>query len=211
MEVTANAGSRPSESNKTSVSQVIDQRRIVDLPLNGRQATQLVVLAGAAQSVPSGMSGQFDLTGSKLPPNEVPISVAGGQANGNNWLLDGADHNDSFANVNLPYPFPDALQEFEVETNTRSARSGVHPGAVVNVVTKSGSNQFHGDLFEFVRNGSVNARNFFAASHDTLKRNQFGGAPSGGPTVKDKFFFFAGYQAKRGTGRLPPASHQFCP
>ena len=207
VEVTANASLV--ESSKTSVSSVIDQQRIVDLPLNGRQATQLVVLAGAAQSVPSGMSGQFDLTGSKLPPNEVPISVAGGQANGNNWLLDGADHNDSFANVNLPYPFPDALQEFEVETNTRSARSGVHPGAVVNVVTKSGSNRFHGDLFEFVRNGSVNARNFFAASHDTLKRNQFG-ATIGGPIVKDKLFFFAGYQATRNRS-APPASISFVP
>jgi carboxypeptidase family protein/TonB-dependent receptor-like protein len=197
------------ETNKTSVSQVIDQKRIVDLPLNGRQATQLVVLAGAAQSVPSGISGQFDLAGSKLPPNEVPISVAGGQANGNNWLLDGADHNDSFANVNLPYPFPDALEEFEVETNTRSARSGVHPGAVINVVTKSGSNQFHGNLFEFLRNGDVNARNFFAASHDTLKRNQFGGTV-GGPLRKDKLFFFAGYQGTRNR-TAPPASISFVP
>jgi len=84
--------------------------------------------------------------------------VAGGQANGINYLLDGGDNNDAFSNVNLPLPFPDALQEFSVQTNALPAQFGLHPGAVVNAVTKSGSNGFHGDVFEFLRNGVFNAR-----------------------------------------------------
>ncbi|MGH2509536.1 MAG: TonB-dependent receptor domain-containing protein, partial [Ktedonobacteraceae bacterium] len=137
------------------------------------------------------------------------ISVAGGQPNGNNYLLDGADNNDSHSNVNLPYPFPDALQEFSVQTNGVSARYGVHPGSVVNVVTKSGTNQFHGDLFEFVRNGDFNARNFFAATQDTLRRNQFGGT-IGGPIKKNTLFFFFGYQGTR-ERTAPPQSIAFVP
>ena len=102
----------------------------------------------------------------------------------------------AFSNINLPFPFPDALQEFSVQTNSLSARYGLHPGAVVNVVTKSGTNRFHGDLFEFLRNGDVNARNFFADTHDSLKRNQFGGT-IGAPIRKDKLFGFFGYQGDR--------------
>src|ERR1700733_517229 len=138
---------------------------MVDLPLNGRNATQLVLLAGASAAVTSGMSTQYDLSASggvgKVWPTEVPTSVAGGQANGTNWMLDGADNNDAFMNVSLPYPFPDALEEFSVETSATSARFGAHPGGVVNVVTKSGTNRFHGNAFEFLRNGDVNARNYF--------------------------------------------------
>jgi hypothetical protein len=107
-------------------------------------------------------------------------------------LLDGGDNNDTFSNVNLPFPFPDSLQEFSVETSALPARNGLHPGGVVNVVTKSGTNQLHGDLFEFLRNGDVNARNFFAATHDTLKRNQYGGTV-GDKIIANKLFFFAGY------------------
>src|SRR5436189_3948154 len=125
-------------------------------------------------------------------PTAVGISDSGGQANSNNYLLDGGDNNDSHSNVNLPFPFPDALQEFSVQTNGVSARYGMHPGAVVNVVTKSGTNQFHGDLFEFVRNGAFNARNAFATKDDGLKRHQFGGV-IGRPIKKAKGFFFAGY------------------
>ena len=75
-------------------------------------------------------------------------------------MPDGAQHTDTFSNVNLPFPFPDAPQEFSVQTSTLPARNGTHPGGVVNVVTKSGTNSYHGDLFEFLRNGDVNARNF---------------------------------------------------
>lgn len=202
IEVTASA--EMVETRETSVSQVIDQRRIVDLPLNGRQATQLIVLSGAAVNAPGG-----GMTGSKNYASSTTISVAGGQANGVNYLLDGGDHNDSATNINLPVPFPDALQEFSVQTSSLPARYGLHPGAVVNAVTKSGTNTAHGDLFEFLRNGDVNARNTFAPRHDTLKRNQFGGT-FGDRIIRDKLFFFGGFQATR-QRTDPPQSVAYVP
>src|SRR5437667_12498450 len=102
-------------------------------------------------------------------------------------------HNNPYDGLNLPLPFPDALQEFRVETGALMAQNGMHSGAAVNGVTKSGTNDFHGDLFEFVRNYKFNARNFFAPKRDSLKRNQFGGTV-GGPVIKNKLFFFGGYQ-----------------
>ena len=194
------------ETQDTSVSEVIDQRRIIDLPLNGRQATDLILLSGGA-NVPPGAAGRFITTHDYV--SAVGVSIAGGQENGNNYLLDGADHNDTHSNVNLPFPFPDALQEFSVQTNGVSARYGLHPYAVVNAVTKSGTNQIHGDLFEFVRNGDFNARNFFAPAQDTLRRNQFGGT-IGGPIRKDKIFLFNGFQATR-TRTAPPQTISFVP
>src|SRR5581483_8049445 len=148
VEVSANAAMV--ETQNTSISEVIDERRIVDLPLNGRQATDLILLAGGA-SVPPGAPGRFLTTHDYA--TATAVSVSGGQENGNNYLLDGGDHNDSHSNVNLPFPFPDALQEFSVQTDGVSARYGLHPYAVVNAITKSGTNQIHGDAFEFVRNG----------------------------------------------------------
>jgi hypothetical protein len=180
------------QTQDTAISQVIDQRRIVDLPLNGRQATDLILISGGAAQPPN--STRVITTHDY--PSAVGISVAGGQINGNNYLLDGADHNDSHSNVNLPFPFPDALQEFSVQTSGVSARYGLHPGSVVNVVTKSGTNSFHGSLFEFVRNGDFNARNYFASAQDTLHRNQFGGT-IGGPIRRNKIFLFSGFQATR--------------
>jgi hypothetical protein len=179
------------QTQNAAVSNVVDQQRVVDLPLNGRQATQLILISGASTMAPGG-----DLRGSKNFYSSTTISVAGGQANGTNYLLDGGDYNDTMTNVNLPFPFPDAIQEFSVDTSALPAQYGLHPGGTVNVVTKSGTNQFHGDAFEFVRNGAVDARNFFAANSDTLRQNQFGGT-IGGPIKHDKLFFFFGYQGTR--------------
>ena len=202
VEVTASA--EMVETRDNSVSQVIDERRIVDLPLNGRQPTQLIVLSGAAVNAPGG-----GMTGSKNYYSSTTISVAGGQANGVNYLLDGGDHNDSATNINLPVPFPDALQEFSVQTSSLPARYGLHPGAVVNAVTKSGTNSMHGDFFEFLRNGDMNARNTFAPRHDTLKRNQFGGT-FGDKIIRDKLFFFGGFQVTR-QRTDPPQSVAYVP
>ena len=192
------------ETRDTSISSVVDQRRIVDLPLNGRQATDLIMLSGGASVAPNA-AGRF-VTSHDFP-SSPGVSISGGQENGNNYLLDGGDHNDTHSNINLPFPFPDAIQEFSVETSGVNARYGVHPYAVVNVVTKSGTNQIHGSLFEFVRNGNVNARNFFAPAHDTLRRNQFG-YTTGLPILKDKLFFFNGFQATR-TRTAPPQTLSF--
>jgi hypothetical protein len=189
------------ETKDNAVSQVIDQRRILELPLNGRQATSLVLLAGGSVNAPT--SGN-DNVGSKSFYSSVVIAVAGSQGNNLNYLLDGGDNNDTFSNVNLPFPFPDALQEFSVETNALPARNGLHPGGAVNIVTKSGTNTLHGDLFEFLRNGSVNARNYFLATHDVLHRNQFGGT-LGGRVIKDRLFFFGGYQGTRQVQSVPQA------
>jgi hypothetical protein len=186
--VEVDAGAPQVQMDDQSVSQVIDKQRTVDLPLNGRQATQLILLTGAATTAPSG-----DLVGTKNYPSSVALSVAGGQGTTTNYLMDGADNNDAFTNVNLPFPFPDALQEFSVQTSGLAAQYGLHPGAVVNVVTASGGNAFHGTLFDFFRNGALNATNYFSTSKDSLKRNQFGGT-IGGPIIKNKLFFFFGYQ-----------------
>lgn len=176
------------ETRSSGVGQVVDQQRVVDLPLNGRLATDLIYLAGAAAVAPNA-----DLVSAKNYPNETVASVAGGLANGTTYLLDGGTHNDPFNNLNLPLPFPDALQEFKVETSALPAQYGQHAGGAINAITKSGSNAFHGDGFEFVRNYDFNARNPAALVRDSLKRNQFGGT-LGGPIKKDKLFFFLGYQ-----------------
>ena len=175
------------ETRQNGVGQIVDQRRIDDLPLNGRQVTQLITLSGAAVAgVATGNS--------RVYPSAINVSIAGGTGTGTNYLLDGAYHNDANTNVGLPLPFPDALQEFKVETSAVPARYGLHPGGTVNVVTKSGTNDFHGGLFEFVRNNAFNARNPFATKDDGLKRNQFGGT-IGGPIKKNKLFFFGAFQA----------------
>ena len=201
VEVTANAGMV--ETKENSISQVITPQAIVDLPLNGRNPTQLLQLAGGGTTTaPAGS----DLTGSKNMGGSNAsgtFSVAGSQANGLNYLLDGGDNNDAFSNVNLPIPFPDAIQEFSVLANGLPAQYGLHPGGTVNYVTKSGTNDFHGDLFEFLRNGDFNARQEGTLVRDTLKRSQYGGT-AGGRILKDKLFFFGGYQGTR--QRSEPAS-----
>ena len=186
VEVAAGAGMVQTQQN--TISQVIDQQRIVELPLNGRDPTELITISGAAVNKSDGTN-----TGSKSFFSSQSISIAGGAGNTTNYLLDGGDNNDSFTNVNMPIPFPDALAEFSVETSTLPARYGLHPGGVVNAVTKSGTNRWHGDLFEFLRNGDANAINYFAPRQDSLKRNQFGGT-LGGRIIRDKLFFFAGFQ-----------------
>ena len=173
------------ETRSTGIGQVIDNQRVLELPLNGRQAVELIILSGAA------IGGGAQATNRNYPTQS--ISVAGGLNNGLAYLLDGGTHNDPFNNLNLPLPFPDALQEFKVETSAVPAQYGQHSAGAINAITKSGTNNFHGDLFEFVRNGIFNAKDPFALKRDDLKRNQFGGV-LGGPIVKNKLFFFGGYQ-----------------
>ncbi len=173
------------ETENTSLGTVIENKRIIDLPLNGRQATDLIQLTPA--TIPAGVNGTAGFPGGQN------IAIAGGQLSGIGYFLDGTLYNNPFDATNLPFPFPDALEEFKVETSTLTAQNGLHSAAAINAVVKSGTNAFHGDAFEFLRNGDLNARNFFAAKRDTLKRNQFGGTV-GGPIKKNKLFFFAGYQ-----------------
>jgi hypothetical protein len=191
------------ETKENTIAQVVDQKRMVDLPLNGRDPAKLLTITGFSTSTMTLNGG--DLTGSKNiqgSNGSAQYSVAGGAANGVNFLLDGGDNNDAFSNVNLPIPFPDAVQEFNVQTNGLPAQYGLHPAGVVNIVTKSGTNAFHGDLFDFLRNGDLNGRTKGVGSgtlqpvRDSLKRNQFGGT-IGGRIIRDKLFFFGGYQGTR--------------
>ena len=186
VEVQANA--TQVETRSTAVGQVIENERILELPLNGRQVTDLITLSGAA--VQTGVGSNQSM------PGGVQISIAGGLSIGVSYTLDGAMHSDPYEGSNHPMPFPDALQEFRVEAGGISAGGAMRSGGAVNAVTKSGTNGFHGGLFEFVRNYKFNARNFFALKRDSLKRNQFGGT-LGGPIVKNKLFFFAGYQGTK--------------
>jgi hypothetical protein len=192
-QVTVEADAAQVETRTTSIGQVVDSQRVLEMPLNGREVHELIFLAGMAN-----YPGTASLNTVRNYPTVV-VSVAGGAPDSVSYSLDGLIHQDPYNNLSLPLPFPDALQEFKVETSAIPAQYGYHSTATVNAVTKSGTNEFHGDLFEFLRNGDLNANDFFNnsakpyKSRDTLKRNQFGGTV-GGPIKKDKLFFFGGYQ-----------------
>jgi hypothetical protein len=187
-----------------TASQVIDRSRISNLPLNGRNAAQLTLLVAGAVNIPgvvnpTGASGGGAIQGqTKTYPGAITVSTNGSRQNWLSYQLDGGNNIDEYTNVNQPFPFPDALQEFSVQSSNYSAQYGQSAGGVVNIVTRTGGNQFHGDLFEFVRNPVFNAQNFFAVAPvvDVFKRNQFG-ATAGGPIIHDKTFFFLGYQGTR--------------
>src|ERR1700730_13681406 len=164
------------ETHTSGVGTVVDNQRVVEMPLNGRNVTELIFLAGI--STIGGTNGG-SLNSNRNYPT-VMISVAGGVANWTTYNWDGETHNDAYNSLNLPLPFPDALQEFKVESSALAAQYGQHASANVNVATKSGTNAFHGNAFEFLRNSDLNSRDFFAPTRDTLKRNQFGGT-IGGP------------------------------
>jgi Carboxypeptidase regulatory-like domain/TonB dependent receptor len=180
------------DTSTSTLKQVIEQERISELPLNGRNAAQLTLLVPGAVNAPNGGADQG---ATKTFPAAVTYSANGSRQNTISYQLDGGNYVDEYTNVNQPFPFPDALQEFSVQTGNYSAEYGQNAGGVVNVITKSGTNNYHGDAFEFVRNPYFNAQNFFATptTPDQVKRNQYGGTFSG-PVIRDKTFFFAGYQ-----------------
>jgi carboxypeptidase family protein len=192
--VEVSAGAGMVETRSGALSDVVNERKIVELPLNGRNAAALVLLAPGAVDLRAGNAGGSGDTLQTISyPGAVSVAANGGRADTANYNLDGGSNQDSYTNVNNPFPNPDAVQEFSVQTNSFSAEYGRGSGAIVNVVTKSGTNEFHGSAFEFLRNGALNARNFFAPKQDQLKRNQFGGS-FGGPVIKNKLFFFGTYQ-----------------
>jgi hypothetical protein len=197
------------ETSKVNVGTVISQKQIVDLPLNGRSALQLIVLSGSAVE-------NTGLTDNRQYPNAVAISVAGGTGNSTMYLVDGGFNNDPQNNTGNPMPFPDALQEFRTETGVRDARYGMSTGATVNAVTKAGTNNFHGNAFDFIRDHTFNAIRYFERKEngglgrdDGLRRNQAGGT-FGGPLVKGKLFFFGGTQITN-TRIAPTAQDQVVP
>jgi hypothetical protein len=190
-QVTVEAAAAQVETRSTAIGQVVNNQQVAEMPLNGRDVHELIFLAGMAN-----YPGAGSMNSIRNYPTVV-VSVAGGNGDGVSYLLDGSIWQDPYNSLSLPLPFPDALQEFKVETSAVPAQYGFHATATVNAVTKSGTNQYHGDLFEFLRNGDLNANDFFnnasGRPRDTLKRNQFGGV-FGGPVKKDKLFFFGAYQ-----------------
>ena len=202
--VTVEGNALQVDTATSTLRQVIEQKRLVELPLNGRNAAQLSLLV---PGVVVSTNGGADQGTTKTFPGAVTFSSNGARQDMISYQLDGGNYVDEYTNVNQPFPFPDALQEFSVQTSNYTAEYGQNAGAVVNVITKSGTNNFHGDAFEFLRNAVFNARNFFAPltqngvptkdqGRDQLKRNQFGGT-IGGPIRRDKTFFFAGFQGTR--------------
>lgn len=185
------------ETQTGALRGLVDEQRIVGLPLNGRDMTQLLSIQAGV--IPRGTNvGEGNA-----------FAVNGTRGNGVAYSLDGGHNTNSYRNFSGLFPNPDTVQEFSMQKNNFSAEYSNAAGAVVNVITKSGTNQFHGSLFHFVRNAQFNARNFFAASRDSLKRNQFGGT-LGGPVIRNKAFFFFGYQGT--TLRSdPPVTRQFLP
>ena len=181
-----------------TLSQVIDESRVIDLPLNGRNAATLITLVAGVSDATNEGNGVNQGNG-KTFPAAVVTTANGTLPNQSNYLLNGGNNVDEMTNVNAPFPFPDAVQEFSVQTSNYDAEYGQSAGAVVNIVTKSGGTQFHGDAFEFLRNGYFNARPFFASTADNLHRNQFGGT-IGGPVIIPRVSkgqstqFFFGYQ-----------------
>jgi hypothetical protein len=180
------------DTSTSTVNQVIEQQRLSELPLNGRNAATLTLLVAGTVNSPNGGADQG---ATKTFPGAVTFSANGARQNTISYQLDGGNYVDEYTNVNQPFPFPDALQEFSVQTTNYNAEYGENAGGVVNVITKSGTNSFHGDVFEFVRNPTFNAQNYFATptTPDQIKRNQFGGTV-GGPIIHNRTFFFGGYQ-----------------
>ncbi len=184
------------QTTSTALVQVVDEKRLTELPLNGRNVLSLVTLNAGVSDSQTGNGGLLAQINSVAQgAYTVPVAINGGRSDTTSYLLDGMDHNDGYTNVSNPFPNPDAIQEFSLQTSSYDAQYGRGTGGIVNVVTKSGTNQFHGTAFEFLRNNALNAGNYFSGV-DTLKRNQFGGT-IGGPIVKNKTFFFFSYQGTR--------------
>jgi hypothetical protein len=187
--VTVSGSARTVDTNTGTLRTVVDQQRIENLPLNGRNPTQLMTLVAGVLT-----DDRTSLTSGATYPGAQPVSSGGARANTTNYILDGGSNNDHYSNAPNPMPNPDALQEFSVQTNSFSAEYGRNAGAIVNAVTRSGTNQFKGVAFGYMRHHDLNASNFFTPGQsDGLERYQYGGT-LGGPVVHDRTFFFGSYQ-----------------
>lgn len=170
----------------TTLSGLIDDRRVVDLPLNGRNIMGLAAILPGVTNVSAPQQMRDARGGSEMDVN-------GGRPNMNMFTFDGGYFNNPSRNTGINYPPPDAIQEVRILTHNFSAEFGHNPGSQVEVLSKAGTNSFHGSAWEFLRNDALNARDFFSPRVPAEKQNQFGAA-AGGPIVKDKIFIFGSYQ-----------------
>jgi hypothetical protein len=192
------------ETTNATLGVVIDRQKVVDLPLNGRNFAQLGTLIPGVVAPPTALGAAFGQEGNATPGGFGNVTggfnVNGQRNQSNNFLLDGATNNDSFNTGFVLRPPPDAIQEFKILTHSYDAEYGRNAGSVVNVVTKSGTNDWHGGAWEFNRDDRLQSKNFFATAKPALKQNQFGGA-IGGPLVRNRLFmfsYFEGFQNKQG-------------
>jgi hypothetical protein len=179
------------DTSSTQLGAVVNNRSVNELPLNARDSYQFLQLQPGVQSQLGSSGGTFygsDSAGS--------VSVNGGRDRANNFSVNGGDANDQFVNLPTIQPTPDAIEEFRVISNTFDAEYGRNSGAVVNVVTKSGTNQWHGNVYEYFRNKVLNAQGYFNTVKPQFNQNQFGGT-FGGPLKKDRTFFFTSYEGRR--------------
>jgi outer membrane receptor protein involved in Fe transport len=178
------------QTDSSTVATTVDNKKVVELPLNGRSFTQLTVLVPGAVGRGAGIYQSSGTT----------VSVSGLRSENNNYTLDGMNNNETFFKSYGVQPSIDSIQEFKVQTNITSAEFGTGAGANVNVVTKSGTNEFHGTAFEFHRNNHLTTQDYFSSKADLAKpifrQNQFGGV-FGGPIRKNSTFFFVNYEANR--------------
>jgi hypothetical protein len=189
------------ESSSSAVGQVVEAKAVSDLPLNGRNFAQLAILSPGAIGVGYGPAGTI---GSGSRPDDTrpgaELMVNGNREMSNNFMLDGVDDNFRRNALITVRPSVEDIQEFKMQTNLFGAEQGRSSGATVNVITKSGTNSYHGSAFEYIRNNDLDARNFFNAAGSTLQppyhQNQFG-ASLGGPIRHSKLFFFTDYEGFR--------------
>ncbi len=212
--VTVSADASMLDTTSTEAASLVNQRQVEGLPLNGRNPANLVFLAGGVsnpiQNVPVTNTSNPVLTNSLVFPSEIAPTVHGVRAGGVYFSLDGTNNVDSFEVAGGPFPNPDATREFSVVSGVFGAKYYSAPGGAVNIVTKSGTNQIHGSAFEFIRNGAVNANNYFAGTQqDVLKRNQFGGI-LGAPIMHDRWFIFGSYQ-RTNLSNVQPGGVAFTP
>ena len=195
------------DTTSTQLGAIMGSREVSSLPLNSRDTYQLLQLQPGVMST-TGSSNSL-IYGSDSPG---AVSVNGGRGRANNFSVNGGDANDLFVNLPTVQPSPDSIEEFRVLTNTFDAEYGRNSGSVINVVTKSGTNQWHGSTYEFFRNKVLNANQYCFTGAEGLpcqkpqfNQNQFGGT-FGGPIKKDRTFFFASYEGRRiRQGILSPA------
>jgi len=182
------------QTDSSVVGTVVTERQVEDLPLDGRNFMELAqILAGTNEGPPNALS-----SGSRPDDRRLTSSVSanGQDENANNQLIDGLDNNERIIGAIGVRPDTDAIAEFRVQTNLYTAEAGRSAGAIINIITKAGTNAYHGTAYEFFRNDIFDATNYFALSHTELRQNQYG-ASFGGPLKRNKFFYFADYEGYR--------------
>lgn len=194
-EVTVNTSPAQVETQNAQIGEVIGAKEMTDLPLNGRAYTDLLALQPGVVPVNSAQYGSLSPSGSL---NNGFLSIGGARDVNSGFMVNGANTVEGFGSGTFLVPNLDSIAEFRIITSNAGAEYGNYGGGQINVVTKSGTNQFHGDAFEFLRNTSLDARNYFSPTRGVFHQNQFGGI-FGGPIMRDKIFFFVDYQGTRQT------------